>query len=196
MPWDPANFTVNFSFTKQSKNDPTTEYENTNDYRGSLAYSYSPFIKPFKPFGKVKGKGKNARFLRDWELQWLPNNISFLTTMSRYYYEQQTRSEADVMFQLPVSVSKNWLWDRQLSLSWNITKASNCRLTLILRLESRKLLALSTKSFSPTSTAIGKTLYGRASSQWVRRGATTRPLPARTKRHSRASPSSTSSPAT
>ncbi len=123
MPWDPANFTVNFSFTKQSKNDPTTEYENTNDYRGSLAYSYSPFIKPFKPFGKVKGKGKNARFLRDWELQWLPNNISFLTTMSRYYYEQQTRSEADVMFQLPVSVSKNWLWDRQLSLSWNITKS-------------------------------------------------------------------------
>ena len=108
---------------KTEQNDPTTEYENTNDYRGSLAYSYSPFIKPFKPFGKVKGKGKNARFLRDWELQWLPNNISFLTTMSRYYYEQQTRSEADVMFQLPVSVSKNWLWDRQLSLSWNITKS-------------------------------------------------------------------------
>ncbi len=122
MPWDPANFTVNFSFTKQSKTDPTTEYENTNDYRGSLAYSYSPFIKPFKPFSKVKGKSKNARFLRDWELQWLPNNISFLTTMSRYYYEQQTRSEADVMFQLPVSVSKNWLWDRQLSLTWNVTK--------------------------------------------------------------------------
>ena len=123
MPWDPANFTLNFSFTKQSKNDPTTEYENTNDYRGSLAYSYSPFIKPFKPFGKVKGKGKNARFLREWELQWLPNNISFLTTMTRYYYEQQTRSEADVMFQLPVSVSKNWLWDRQLSLTWNLTKS-------------------------------------------------------------------------
>ena len=25
MPWDPANFTLNFSFTKQAKNDPTTE---------------------------------------------------------------------------------------------------------------------------------------------------------------------------
>lgn len=123
MPWDPSNFTVNFSFTKQSKSDPTTEYENTNDYRGSFGYSYSPFIKPFKPFSKIKGKSKNAKFLRDWELQWLPNNISFLTSMSRYYYEQQTRSETDVMFQLPVSVSKNWLWDRQLSLSWNVTKS-------------------------------------------------------------------------
>lgn len=123
MPWDPANFTINFSFTKQSKTDPTTEYENTNDYRGSFAYSYSPYIKPFKPFSGLKGKSKNTKFLRDWELQWLPSNISFMTNMSRYYYEQQTRSETDVMFQLPVSVSKNWLWDRQFQLSWNFTKS-------------------------------------------------------------------------
>ncbi|MDE6270444.1 MAG: cell surface protein SprA, partial [Muribaculaceae bacterium] len=47
------------------------------------------------------------------------------TNMSRYYYEQQTRSEIDQMFQLPVSVSKNFLWDRQLNLTWNITKTLN-----------------------------------------------------------------------
>ena len=123
MPWDPANFTVNFSFTKQTKTNPTTEYEYTNDYRGSLAYTYSPFIKPFKPFSFIKSKNKNLKFFKDWELQWLPNNISFLTNMSRYYYEQQTRSETDAMFQLPVSVSKNFLWDRQLALTWNLTKS-------------------------------------------------------------------------
>ncbi len=123
MPWDPANFTLNFSFTKQSKNDPTTEYEYTNDYRGSFGYSYSPMIKPFKPFKSLKGKGKNVKFLRDWELNWAPNNISFLTSMNRSYYEQQTRSEKDAMFQLPVSVSKSWLWDRQFQLTWNLTKS-------------------------------------------------------------------------
>lgn len=123
MPWDPANFTLNFSFTKQSKNDPTTEYEHTNDYRGSLAYNYSPYFKPFKPFKNLKGKSKNAKFLKDWELSWLPTSISFMTNMSRYYYEEQTRSETDQMFQLPVSVSKNWLWDRQLQLTWNVTKS-------------------------------------------------------------------------
>ena len=123
MPWDPANFTVNFSFTKQSKSDPTTEYEYINDYRGSLAYNYAPFIKPFKPFSSIKSKNKNLKFFKDWELQWLPNNIAFLTNISRYYYEQQTRSETDVMFQLPVSVSKNFLWDRQFSITWNFTKS-------------------------------------------------------------------------
>ena len=123
MPWDPSNLTGNFSFTKQAKNDPTTEYENTNDYRGSLSYSYSPFIKPLKPFNGIKSKDKNLKFMKDWELQWLPNSLSFMTNMTRYYFEQQTRSETDVMFQLPVSVSKNWLWDRQLSVNWNLTKS-------------------------------------------------------------------------
>ncbi len=125
MPWDPANFTLNFSFNKQHKSDPTTEYENANDYRGSLQYTYTPYIKGLKPFGKLKSNNKNARFLKDWELQWLPNSISFLTNMSRYYFEQQTRSETDAMFQLPVAVSKNFLWDRQLAITWNITKTLN-----------------------------------------------------------------------
>ena len=123
MPWDPANFTINFSFTKQTKMDPTIEYEYTNDYRGSFQYSYSPFIKGLKPFGWLKSKNKNLKFFRDWEIQWLPNTFTFLTNMSRYYYEQQTRSEADVMFQMPVSVSKNFLWDRQLAINWNLTKS-------------------------------------------------------------------------
>ena len=126
MPWDPANFTVNFSFSKTSKTDPTTEYENTNDYRGSFQYTYTPYIKPFKPFNKmIKSQSKALRFFKDWELNWFPNSISFLTTISRFYYEQQTRSAVDVDFRMPVSVSKNFLWDRQLAVTWNITKSLN-----------------------------------------------------------------------
>ena len=123
MPWDPANFTFNFSFNKQSKTDPTTEYENTNDYRGSFQYSYTPYVKGLRPFNFIKSKSKHLKFFKEWELNYVPTNISFLTTMSRYYYELQTRSESDVDFQLPVSVSKNFIWDRQLALTWNLTKS-------------------------------------------------------------------------
>lgn len=125
MPWDPANFTINFSFNKQSKSDPTTTYENTNDYRGSFQYAYSPMITPFRPFEKHS----SHKILKEWELNWLPQNITFLTTMSRYYYEQQTRSEIDTGMELPVQVSKNFLWDRQLNLSWNLTKSLNFNFT-------------------------------------------------------------------
>lgn len=123
MPWDPSNFSLSFSFNKSSRTNPTTEYENMSDYRGSFQYTYSPIIKPWKPFGRMKSKSKNMRFLKDWEFQWLPNSISFLTTMSRYYYEEQTRSAVDNDFRMPVSVSKNFLWDRQLAITWNMTKS-------------------------------------------------------------------------
>lgn len=123
MPWDPANFQLSFSFNKQKNLDPTTEYQNTNDYRGSFQYSYSPYIKPLKPFAWVKGKGKTAKFFKDWEINWLFNSLTFYTSMHRYYYEEQTRSEVDVDFQLPVQVSKNFTWDRQLTINWNLLKS-------------------------------------------------------------------------
>ncbi len=128
MPWDPANFTFNFSFNKQSFVDPTTEYQHTNDYRGSFQYAWSPFKRSVKPFKKlIDQKKKNLKFFREWEFGFLMNNITFLTNISRYYYETQARSEIDDNFQLPVSVSKNFLWDRKLSLSWNLTKSLNFR---------------------------------------------------------------------
>ena len=125
MPWDPANFQLSFSFNKQKKMDPTTEYENTNDYRGSFQYSYSPFIKPWKPFSFIKGKGKSAKYFKEWGINWMFNNLTFYTNMTRYYYEEQTRSETDVNFQLPVQVSKNFYWNRQLNLTWNLTQSLN-----------------------------------------------------------------------
>ena len=124
MPWDPANFTFSYSFKKQHLNDPDNEYENTNDYRGSFQYSWTPYVKPFKPFEKmIDAKNKNFKFVREWELHWLPTNIAFSTNISRYYYEQQTRNETGIDVELPVSVSKNFLWDRQFAISWNFTKS-------------------------------------------------------------------------
>lgn len=124
MPWDPANFLINFSFNKQKEIDPTTEYENTNDYRGSFQYSYTPYIKPWKPFNKlIKGNSKTAKFFKDWDINWLFNNLTFYTSMHRYYYEQQTRSEIDMDMGLPVQVSKNFTWDRQFSITWNLIKS-------------------------------------------------------------------------
>ena len=124
MPWDPANFSFSYSFNKQHLNDPENVYENTNDYRGSMQYSWTPYAKPFKPFSYfIDEKNKNMKFFHDWELHWLPTNVSFSTNISRYYYEQQTRNETGLDVELPVSVSKNFLWDRQFALSWSLTKS-------------------------------------------------------------------------
>ena len=124
MPWDPANFTFSYSFNKQHNSDPDNVYENTNDYRGSFQYSWTPYSKPFKPFEKmINAKRKSLKFVREWEFHYLPASISFNTNISRYYYEQQTRNETGIDVVLPANVSKNFLWDRQFSLNWNFTKS-------------------------------------------------------------------------
>ena len=126
MPWDPANFTFSYSFNKQHNVDPDNVYENTNDYRGSFQYSWTPYSKPFKPFEKlIDVKRKNLKGVRDWELHYLPASISFNTNISRYYYEQQTRNETGIDVELPANVSKNFLWDRQFAITWNFTKSLN-----------------------------------------------------------------------
>ncbi len=123
MPWDPTNFTLSYSSNKQRNSDPNNVFENTSDYRGSFQYNYSPYFHAFKPFSKLKGKQKGIKFLRDWEFNWLPASIAFNTNISRYYYEQQERNESDIDVELPISVSKNFLWDRQFALTWNFTKS-------------------------------------------------------------------------
>ena len=124
MPWDPANLSFSYSFNKQHLNDPENVYENTNDYRGSLEYNWTPYHKPFKPFSRfVNEKNKSMKFLRDWEFHWLPANIAYRNIISRNYYEQQTRNETGIEIDLPVSVSKNFIWDRQFALTWEFTKS-------------------------------------------------------------------------
>ena len=124
MPWDPDNFTFSYSFSKQHLNDPNNVYENTNDYRGSLQYSWTPYAKPFKPFSYfIDKKNKSMKFLNEWELRWLPRNIAFSTNISRYYYEQLSRNETGITLKIDPAVSKNFLWDRQFALAWDFTQS-------------------------------------------------------------------------
>lgn len=123
MPWDPANFSASFSFSRRRDSNPTTLFENTSDYRGLFQYTYAPRFEPWRPFRRLKSQSKNAAFLREWELNWIFTSLTFTTNMSRYYYEQQARNDVDVDFKLPIQVSKNFLWDRQLAITWNVTKS-------------------------------------------------------------------------
>ena len=128
MPWDPANFSFNYSFKKYHMSDPENVYENTNEYNGGMRYGWTPYAKPFKPFSRfIDEKNKNMKFFREWELHWLPSNLEFSTTITRNYYEQQTRNETGIEVELPVSVSKSFLWDRRFALSWNFTKSLSAR---------------------------------------------------------------------
>ena len=125
MPYDPANFSFSYSHSHNHSQGETTVYENEDQWRGSLNYSYTPVYKAWEPFKKpfAKNKSKWLDILKRFGLNWLPQNISFNTDMTRYYHELQERDMEDVGgSQLPVSFSSQFLWNREFSIRWDLTK--------------------------------------------------------------------------
>ncbi|MCD8136607.1 MAG: cell surface protein SprA [Parabacteroides gordonii] len=129
MPYDPANFSFGYSFSQTKTQNPETEYETTKDYRGNLAYSYTPYVKPFRPFQKLKKSNGYTRYIKQFSLNYVPSNISFQTAMMRNYYELQLRDLEDTGYKPEVSFSSTFYWDRAFSLRWDFTNNLNMTFT-------------------------------------------------------------------
>ena len=123
MPYDPANFSFSYSHSHQHTQGETTVYENEDNWHGSLDYSWTPVYKSWEPFKKLKNKSKWLDILKRFGLNWLPQNVAFNTEMTRNYYELQERDmESTENSQLPLSFSEQFLWNREFSMRWDLTK--------------------------------------------------------------------------
>ena len=129
MPYDPANFSITYSHQHQYTTGETTMYERKDNWRGALDYSWSPVYKAWEPFKGLKNKSKWLDILKRFGLNWLPQNIAFNTEMTRDYYELQERNmetlmsgAAGVDSKLPLTFSEQFLWNRELSINWDLTK--------------------------------------------------------------------------
>ena len=124
MPYDPANFSFSYSHSHSYSSGETTVYEKEDNWRGALNYSYTPVYKPFEPFKKmIKSKSKWFDILKRFGLNWLPQNITFDTEMTRNYYELQERDmESTEGNMLPLTFSEQFLWNRAFSVRWDLTK--------------------------------------------------------------------------
>jgi cell surface protein SprA len=130
MPYDPANFSAGYSYSENQRNTPETEYETTQDYKANFAYTYSPYVRPFRPFDKVKKNNGYTRYIKQLGINYLPANISFQTAMMRNYYEIQLRDLNNPgENNIPVSFSQNFYWDRAFSLTWNFTNSLRASFT-------------------------------------------------------------------
>ena len=124
MPFDPANFTFSYSHSHRYTSGETTIYEKEDNWRGSMNYSWTPVYKPFEPFkNMIKSKSKWFDILKRFGLNWLPQNVAFNTEITRSYYELQERDMEDLGGStLPLTFSEQFLWNRDFSLRWDLTK--------------------------------------------------------------------------
>ena len=124
MPYDPANFSVSYSHSHTHTQGETTVYENEDNWRGALNYSWSPNYRSWEPFRKmIKSRSKWLDIFKRFGLNYLPQNLSFNSEITRSYYELQERDmESTENADLPVTFNEQFLWNRDFSLRWDFTK--------------------------------------------------------------------------
>nr|MBP7463598.1 cell surface protein SprA [Bacteroidales bacterium] len=121
--YDLANWSASYGFNETFHRDINTEF-NTNRYiTGALSYNYNATPKNYEPFKNVKFLSKPAfRLIKDFNIYLLPSQLSFRTNLNRQYAETQLRNVYNEDVRLPVSVNKDFLWQRQYDLKYNISK--------------------------------------------------------------------------
>ncbi len=122
--YDIENFNLSYGFTQLEKRNVNTEYDITRDYTGSLGYNYNTQPKAFTPFKSSKGlRSKWARPIRDFNVNFIPSNLSFRTDVTRHYQEVKLRNINNVNYSPPPTYDKKFLMTRQYSFTWDITRS-------------------------------------------------------------------------
>ena len=122
-PIDPANFSFSYSHSHKKTTGETTIYEKEDRWQGTLDYSWTPVYKPFEPFKGIKTKSKWLDIMRQFSLNWMPQNVSFGADLNRSYYELQERDlESTENSKLPLTFSQQFLMNRDFALRWDLTK--------------------------------------------------------------------------
>lgn len=130
MPYDPANFSFSYSYSRTDNSGSTIDWERRLNWKASVSYNYASPIKTIKPFEKMKGKSKWLKILKDFGINPLPQSITFNTDMTRNYQEMQARDLNATAggSPIPLNFSQQFYWNRSFSIKWDPT--TNLRMSL------------------------------------------------------------------
>ncbi len=122
MFYDPANFSISASYTRQKEQTPEITKNVNTDHKGSFNYAYNFNPKPWEPFKKVE-KVKKVKFLSEMNFYYLPQYWAFNTNMHRTFSNMEMRDfNAEPGKQPEYSYSKDFTWDRNFDFKYDLTK--------------------------------------------------------------------------
>jgi cell surface protein SprA len=126
LPTDISNFAFTYAQSSNVFRSPIIDREERTEHKGVIDYKYSPGLKALYPFKKMINKIKDKKlvkwlaFIRDINLNPLPNSIGFRNELRRNFGETTYRFTGGVT---STYYDKKFSWDRTYSVQWNIFKA-------------------------------------------------------------------------
>ncbi len=122
--YDPANFSLTYSYNETMKRNINVEENVDKNYRGLFSYNFNGRPETFEPFKNAKVlKGNVFRLIRDFNISPMPSQFSFRTDIWRHYNEIQLRSISNPNMIIPRTFDKNFIWNRYVDLRYNLTRS-------------------------------------------------------------------------
>ena len=129
---NPANFSANYSYNEQFRQDIYTDNFRNVEHRGALNYTWQPKPKKREPFSNI-GFLRNPdyfKLIRDVNFYLLPKQISASNQMQRMYEVSTVRDNMEVLnpnagFEpiIVPQVVKTWTWNRTYTVKYDLTQA-------------------------------------------------------------------------
>ena len=95
-------------------------------YKGALGYRYTFKPLTFQPLKKAKFiKSKSLRLIKDFNINFMPSNVSFSSELNRSYTKIQLLNDEYTTLGVLPTYEKRFTFDRRYTLSWPITKSIN-----------------------------------------------------------------------
>lgn len=121
-PLSPTNLSASYSISTTDKTDPETQYDFTKQINGSLGYNYTSGSKPVQPLKKTGLSSKYLGLIKDVTFYTAPTQLSYRWDVDRSYQEVQKRNITNPDYKVPVSVTKDFYWNRYFDFRYNITR--------------------------------------------------------------------------
>lgn len=122
-PWDPANFSLNYTHSEVYSSEPETEIDLERSSRGGLTYDYEATPKNIIPFKSVKFLNAPAlKLIKDFNFYPFPKHITFRSEMYRYYNEIKTRNLSNSELLILPTFTKEMAWSNYYDIKYDITK--------------------------------------------------------------------------
>lgn len=126
MPYDVENFTFAYSHNQEDHKDFEIEDATNQNVRLGGTYNFAFQPKPIEPFKQNDSlfTGKYWQLLKDFNVNYLPANITYTTNITRQYNYQKFRDitlSSDAI--LPEFYNRNYQFDRQFTINFPITQS-------------------------------------------------------------------------
>jgi cell surface protein SprA len=122
--WSLSNFDFNYSYLQTTQHNPLIENYEMRRTRGTIGYNYAPQPKYLEPFKRmIKSKSKWLTFIKDFNFNYIPSQISFKADIFRQFGATRPRNIGGGPYKIPETYDKYFTFDRFYILQWNLTRS-------------------------------------------------------------------------